>query len=371
MAHIVFEAVTKQFGETVAVDEVSFTIPDGEFFCLVGPSGCGKTTTLRLIAGLEQPTSGTVQIGEQVVNELPPQKRDITMVFQDLALFPHMTVRKNIDFSLRMQKVPENKRKELAQEAAQMVQIGDLLDRPVTELSGGQQQRVALARSAIRETGVFLLDEPLSNLDANLKIDIRGELQKLHQKLETTMVYVTHDQEEAMTMADRIAVMNKGRIQQIGTPKELYHKPTNAFVARFIGTPNINFFDTTIRKSGTETKLEHEQFILPLGINKGFSAFSEGSQVTIGVRPEDVILTNSESDGLTAAEVLYTEALGSTQYVYINLDGQEVRAEIDPGVSFDSGDQVHLSMNREKIHYFSDTGENVTQLEAPSIGQQG
>ena len=255
MATVTFEHVNKQYGDFLAVNDLNLEIGDGEFMVLVGPSGCGKTTSLRMIAGLEEITSGTLRIGDRVVNDVPPKDRDIAMVFQSYALYPHMTVRENLAFGLKLRKVPKPEIERRVNEAAETIQLQKLLDRKPKELSGGQRQRVALGRAIVREPAVFLMDEPLSNLDAKLRVQTRAEIARLHQRLETTMVYVTHDQVEAMTMGTRIAVMNEGLLQQVGTPQKLYDEPINRFVAGFIGSPSMNFVEVTIDGEGDTARL--------------------------------------------------------------------------------------------------------------------
>ena len=255
MATVTFEHVNKQYGDFLAVNDLNLEIGDGEFMVLVGPSGCGKTTSLRMIAGLEEITSGTLRIGDRVVNDVPPKDRDIAMVFQSYALYPHMSVRDNLAFGLKLRKVPKPEIERRVNEAAETIQLQKLLDRKPKELSGGQRQRVALGRAIVREPAVFLMDEPLSNLDAKLRVQTRAEIARLHQRLETTMVYVTHDQVEAMTMGTRIAVMNEGLLQQVGTPQTLYDEPINRFVAGFIGSPSMNFVEVTVDGDGDTREL--------------------------------------------------------------------------------------------------------------------
>ena len=255
MATVTFEHVNKQYGDFLAVNDLNLEIGDGEFMVLVGPSGCGKTTSLRMIAGLEEITSGTLRIGDRVVNDVPPKDRDIAMVFQSYALYPHMSVRENLAFGLKLRKVPKPEIERRVNEAAETIQLQKLLDRKPKELSGGQRQRVALGRAIVREPAVFLMDEPLSNLDAKLRVQTRAEIARLHQRLETTMVYVTHDQVEAMTMGTRIAVMNEGLLQQVGTPQTLYDEPINRFVAGFIGSPSMNFVEVTVDGNGDTARL--------------------------------------------------------------------------------------------------------------------
>ena len=255
MATVTFEHVWKKYGEVVAVNDLNLEIQDGEFMVLVGPSGCGKTTSLRMIAGLEEISQGTMRIGDRVVNDLAPKDRDVAMVFQSYALYPHMTVRDNLAFGLKLRKVPKDEIKRRVDEAARTTELTNLLDRKPKQLSGGQRQRVALGRAIVREPAVFLMDEPLSNLDAKLRVATRAELARLHQRLKTTTVYVTHDQVEAMTMGDRIAVMSNGLLQQVGSPQDLYRTPVNRFVAGFIGSPSMNFVDVEVVRDNGKTAL--------------------------------------------------------------------------------------------------------------------
>ncbi len=252
MASVTYDHITKEFGEVVAVNDLNLAIDDKEFIVLVGPSGCGKTTALRMLAGLEEITKGEVKIGDRIVNDVPPKDRDIAMVFQSYALYPHMTVYDNMAFGLKLRKTPKQDIKRRVQEAAEILGIQDMLTRKPRQLSGGQRQRVALGRAIVREPKVFLFDEPLSNLDAKLRIAMRSEITKLHQRLQTTFIYVTHDQIEAMTMATRIAVINKGVLQQLDTPQTLYDRPDNMFVAGFMGSPAMNFFKAKVRKDGSQ-----------------------------------------------------------------------------------------------------------------------
>ncbi len=259
MATVTFEHVYKRFGDFMAVNDLNLEIGDGEFMVLVGPSGCGKTTSLRMIAGLEEISEGTLRIGDRVVNDVAPKDRDIAMVFQSYALYPHMSVRDNLAFGLKLRKVPKAEIERRVKEAADTIQLGSLLDRKPKELSGGQRQRVALGRAIVREPAVFLMDEPLSNLDAKLRVQTRAEIARLHQRLKTTIVYVTHDQVEAMTMGTRIAVMNEGLLQQVGTPQALYDTPVNRFVAGFIGSPSMNFVDVTVEGTGADARLRRRR----------------------------------------------------------------------------------------------------------------
>ncbi len=288
MATVTFEHVNKQYGDFLAVNDLNLEIGDGEFMVLVGPSGCGKTTSLRMIAGLEEITSGTLRIGDRVVNDVPPKDRDIAMVFQSYALYPHMSVRENLAFGLKLRKVPKPEIERRVNEAAETIQLQKLLDRKPKELSGGQRQRVALGRAIVREPAVFLMDEPLSNLDAKLRVQTRAEIARLHQRLETTMVYVTHDQVEAMTMGTRIAVMNEGLLQQVGTPQKLYDEPINRFVAGFIGSPSMNFVEVTVDgKDDTARLVGPGDWAVPTPTRlRGIAGDIAGKKLVAGFRPE-------------------------------------------------------------------------------------
>ena len=287
MAPVTFDHVTKKFGGVTAVDDVNLAISDGEFMVLVGPSGCGKTTCLRMVAGLEEITSGTLKIGDRVVNDVAPKDRDIAMVFQSYALYPHMTVYDNLAFGLKLRHVPKADIDRRVKEAADILELGPLLARKPRELSGGQRQRVALGRAIVREPAVFLMDEPLSNLDAKLRVQTRAQIARLHQRLGTTFVYVTHDQVEAMTMGQRIAVMSAAKLQQVGSPQELYDHPANRFVAGFIGSPAMNFIDATVRGSGGQAILVSDGVDMAV---PGTYPLRDAQSVVIGMRPEHLEL---------------------------------------------------------------------------------
>src|SRR5512147_1532567 len=289
MASVTYEDVVKKFGDMAAVDHINFHVDDKEFLVLVGPSGCGKTTALRCLAGLEEITEGTIKIGERVVNDIAPKDRDIAMVFQSYALYPHLSVYDNMAFGLKLRKVPKEEIKRRVGEAAEVLGIQDLLERKPRQLSGGQRQRVAVGRAIVREPKVFLFDEPLSNLDAKLRIAMRAEISKLHQRLQTTFIYVTHDQIEAMTMASRIAVINKGILQQLDTPQNLYDHPNNLFVAGFIGSPAMNFFPGKLRKDGSKLVVDTGDFVvtIPEKFAKPYMPYVDKS-IILGIRPEDI-----------------------------------------------------------------------------------
>lgn len=355
MAGVVLDRLTKQFGSTRAVDEVNVSVAPGEFVTLVGPSGCGKSTTLRMIAGLEAPTSGRILFDEREVTTLEPRDRNIAMVFQSYALYPHMTVRGNLEYGLRKRGVPAAERAVRVRETAAMLQIGELLDRKPRELSGGQRQRVALGRALIRKPEVFLLDEPLSNLDAKLRVHMRAELTALHQAVGVTMVYVTHDQLEAMTMSDRIVVMRHGRVQQIGTPEEVYGHPLNRFVAEFIGTPSMNFVPGTL--AAGPAGLRFESPALGLGLPGRPALAANGHGVLLGIRPEDIQLVAPEAAGASAASVALVELAGPERFVFLDLGGARVIARWPASVRVGAGERVGIRFDPDKVHLFDQETE--------------
>lgn len=358
MSSVTFEHVSKKFGETYAVRDFSLQIEDGEFLVLVGPSGCGKSTTLRLLAGLEEITSGEIRIGDRVINDVPPRDRDIAMVFQSYALYPHMSVYDNMGFGLSLRHVHKDEIKRRVAAAAEMLGIRELLRRKPGQLSGGQRQRVALGRAIVRESGVFLLDEPLSNLDAKLRVQTRSELTKLHERLGTTFVYVTHDQVEAMTMATRIAVMNLGELQQVGPPKELYERPANIFVAGFIGSPAMNLIDATVvRGEDGELVLDTGSFRLPAPDDRRDELAPRiGRGVVIGIRPEHVRGSTGherqENTHPLLAHVEVAEALGNETIAYLNANGVELVARIDPRITVTAGKDLPVLLDLEGLHIF-------------------
>ncbi|MDG5759342.1 ABC transporter ATP-binding protein [Natronococcus sp. A-GB1] len=343
MARVRLEHVTKRYDDVVAVDDMNVEIEDGEFVCLVGPSGCGKSTTMETIAGLTRPSEGTVYIGDTDVTNLAPKDRGVAMVFQNIALFPHMDVFDNVSFGLRLRTFDDDEVERRVEQAADIVQLEGMLDRMPDEMSGGQRQRVAIARAIVRNPDVFLMDEPLANLDAKLRVHMRTELQRLHRELETTIIYVTHDQAEAMTMSDRIAVINAGELQQIDPPLVCYNEPANLFVAGFIGSPSMNFVRGEVVADGLETK----NFTLEFD-PAGATGVGVGDDVTLGVRPEDVHLSRNADDlsrptrGIeVTTDVL--EPMGDEIFVYLVLDeGAERTMEEDP---LDSPDQLLMSVS--------------------------
>ncbi len=359
MASITLEGVTKSYGPTLVVDKVDLQIIDGEFLVLVGPSGCGKTTTLRMIAGLESISSGIVKIGERVVNDVEPKDRDIGMVFQNYALYPHMSVYENMSFGLRLHNVEKDEIERRITETAELLGLTAVLKRKPRQLSGGQRQRVALGRAIVREPAVFLMDEPLSNLDAKLRVQTRTEILRLHKRLKNTVVYVTHDQVEAMTMAHRIVVMKDGVVQQVATPRELYSNPVNSFVAGFIGSPQMNFVDVALeRRNGS---LFAQTAGGPVAIPPQAANGAAGN-VTLGIRPEDVLLTPAPSGQSLAATVDVIETLGSEQYVFLNLgDGAQLVSRVAGDFVVRPGQAVGATFVPEKMHLFDrESGRSIT-----------
>jgi len=357
MASVTYEHVTKRFGDVVAVNDLDIKVEDKEFLVLLGPSGCGKTTTLRLLAGLEEPTEGNIYIGERVVNDVPPKDRDIAMVFQSYALYPHMSVYDNMAFGLKLRKTPKAEIERRVKEAAGILGIEELLDRKPRQLSGGQRQRVAVGRAIVREPQVFLMDEPLSNLDAKLRVHARAELSKLHQRLETTFIYVTHDQMEAMTMATRIAVQKDGVLQQLGTPQELYTSPDNLFVAGFIGSPAMNFFEASLVGSGEEMYIDAKSFRVEVPLERA-SRLKEylGREVIFGIRPEDIhdpeFCPPNIRAGRVKAKVDVTELMGNEVFLYLLTDSKSFIARVDPRTRARVGDEVEARLNMDNIRLF-------------------
>ena len=357
MAQVLMKDLNKKYDEVHAVKDVNLHIRDKEFIVLVGPSGCGKTTTLRMLAGLEEITAGEIHIGERLVNDLPPKDRDIAMVFQNYALYPHMTVYDNMAFGLKMRKFPKAEIEKRVRDAAEILGIHELLKRKPRQLSGGQRQRVAVGRAIVRHPQVFLFDEPLSNLDAKLRVQMRVELKKLHNRLETTAVYVTHDQVEAMTLGDRVVVMKDGWIQQVGEPLELYARPANKFVAGFIGSPAMNFADVTINDGGGAVTAEAQGLRLQVPAAKAAALRAyKGQTVAFGVRPEDVhMATGSDAAGLTFdATVEVVEPLGSEILLDVRAGNSAttIVARVEPTVRAKVKDSVKLAVNPDRLHFF-------------------
>jgi multiple sugar transport system ATP-binding protein len=386
MASVTFENVVKRYGNITAVSNLNLEIPDKEFLVFVGPSGCGKSTSLRMLAGLEDITEGTIYIGERPVNDVPPKDRDIAMVFQSYALYPHMSVYDNMAFALRLRAktgrlrkmvtavLARGKYKQIKEEeaeidrrvknAAKILGIEQLLPRKPRQLSGGQRQRVAVGRAIVREPKVFLFDEPLSNLDAKLRVQTRAEITKLHQQLATTFIYVTHDQTEAMTMGTRIAVMKDGLLQQVDSPQQLYDHPDNMFVAGFIGSPSMNFFDVTVKGTSDAIEVEGDGFKLPIPTEraKGLKNYI-GKQVFMGIRPEDVYdadyVAPNIHPGNIDANVEVTELMGNEVFLYLLTGGHSYIARVDPRTKAKVGADVRMVANMDNVHFFEkDTPDN-------------
>ena len=352
MASVTVRNVHKSFDDLAVIHGVSIDINDGEFLVLVGPSGCGKSTLLRMIAGLEDINDGEISIGGKVVNDLAPKTRDVAMVFQNYALYPHMTVRQNMGFSLRLRRAEKSLIRERVDNAAQILGLTQLLDRLPRQLSGGERQRVAMGRAIVRDPQVFLFDEPLSNLDAKLRVQMRTEIKALHQRLRTTSVYVTHDQVEAMTMAERIVVMNLGRVEQVGRPLDLYDRPANLFVAGFIGSPAMNFIEATGRGQDAAAA---DGTALPL---PGGGGVAEGQDLVYGVRPEDLALSINGSGIDATVEVV--EPTGSTTLVFCHMAGHEVCAEFKERHDFSPGATIRLMPRLDSVHLFErETGRRL------------
>ncbi|MFN8522650.1 MAG: sn-glycerol-3-phosphate ABC transporter ATP-binding protein UgpC [Chloroflexota bacterium] len=357
MAGVTLDHVIKQFGEVTAVNDLTIQIHDKEFLVLVGPSGCGKSTALRLIAGLEEATAGDIYIGDRRVNDVAPKDRDIAMVFQSYALYPHMTVYDNLAFGLKLRKTPKAEIDRRVKEAADILGLANLLKRKPKQLSGGQRQRVALGRAIVREPLVFLMDEPLSNLDAKLRVQTRAELIKLHQRLQTTVIYVTHDQVEAMTMGHRIAVMRDGILQQLDTPQTLYDRPANMFVAGFIGSPAMNFFDGKLGGSESEMHVENGTLKLPVpGGKTNQLKAALGRDVSFGIRPEDIHHTserpNAPASQRASVEVEVVEPLGSEQFVYLRAGSAEFTARMPARATVTPGEKLDVVFDTDKMHVF-------------------
>jgi len=367
MTTVRLEEVTKRFGNLTAVADVSFTIEDGEFFVLLGPSGCGKTTTLRSIAGLELPTEGTITFDGEDVTDKKPAERDISMVFQNYALYPHKTVRENIAFPLTLSRrsYADDDIEERVHDVAEMLEISDQLDKHPKNLSGGQQQRVALGRSIIREPRAFLMDEPLSNLDAKLRIQMRSELKQLHDQLEVTTVYVTHDQVEAMSLADRICVLNDGEVQQIGTPHEIFDYPQNTWVGGFIGSPPMNFLHGSLERSvdGAYVAGRSFEYRIQDGHAEAIVDHDTAETVTLGIRPRDFEIVDTAGEETIPATVVTVEPTGERSILTVDVDGREIKIETEPRTYADArGETVHL--RPVKTYCYDAEGELVSAPDA-------
>jgi len=362
MAKIELDDVSKVYGEGVqAVDDISLTVEDGELLVLVGPSGSGKSTTLRMIAGLEDVTDGEIRIDGEVVNEVQPQNRDIAMVFQSFALYPHRSVRENMSFPLEARGRVQDEIDRTIEETAEVLGISELLDRKPTELSGGQQQRVALGRAIVRDPRAFLLDEPLASLDAKLRKEMRAEVGRLQNDLDATMVHVTHNQEEAMTLGDRIAVMNNGEIQQLAPPEVAYTEPTNRFVAGFIGEPSMNFI---------VGRIEGDRFVsgddsIELTLSPQFASADLDGDLTLGIRPEHVSIAEEPGDHTITGSAVVTELLGDAKVVHVDIGGNEYMAKVSPDYDVEAGETVHLHLDPAEHHLFDGVGETAERVTPP------
>ena len=392
MAEIEFIHVSKMYGETPAVRDLNLQVAEGEFVVLVGPSGCGKTTALRMVAGLEEITSGEIRIGDRVVNDLAPRDRDIAMVFQNYALYPHKSVYENLAFGLRMRKVPKDEQRTRVENIAKKLGLADMLDRRPAQLSGGQRQRVAMGRAIVREPKAFLMDEPLSNLDAKLRVQMRAEIAQIQKALQVTTLYVTHDQVEAMTMGDRVAVMRDGELQQLDTPQHIYDMPANIFVASFVGSPPMNFFEATVDADGT--RLRFGETALELGA-RGLREYN-GKRIAVGIRPEEVREASGWDGARVRGRVVLVEALGAEQLIHIEITATPLeRADLvdaaaqSPGPSlgveelersvtllgrFDRhllltpGEAVEVAIDPRLLHFFDiETGVALTAVDAPAV----
>jgi multiple sugar transport system ATP-binding protein len=367
MSRVIFDSVTKLYsgGGAAAVSNLNLEVEDEEFLVLVGPSGCGKSTAMRMVAGLEEISEGRIIIGDRVVNDLPPKDRNVAMVFQSYALYPHMTVRDNLAYPLKLRKVAKAEREQRVREAARILDIEAYLDRKPKALSGGQRQRVALGRAIVRNADLFLMDEPLSNLDAKLRVQTRAELVKLHDRVRTTTIYVTHDQTEAMTMGDRIAVLSLGVLQQLDTPQNLYDNPANKFVAGFIGSPSMNFTDVTIESADGKLWAVTPGFkmVVPANATQGLGNFV-GKTVTMGIRPEHLIEKSRIPGGapegsLIPVTVDVVELLGNEIFVYLTNRGQVMTARMPPDIHLERGQNIEVAAESDKLHFFDPQTEAV------------
>ena len=360
MADVTLRKVIKRYDDVEAVRGIDLDIADHEFVVLVGPSGCGKSTTLRMIAGLEDITGGDIMIGGDVVNDVPPKDRDIAMVFQNYALYPHMTVAENMSFGLRLKNFPKAEIKERVTEAARMLDITDLIDRKPKQLSGGQRQRVAMGRAIVRHPKVFLFDEPLSNLDAKLRVQMRIEIKKVHQKVRTTTVYVTHDQVEAMTLADRVVVMNNGRIEQVGAPTELYHNPATRFVAGFIGSPAMNFMPCRLEEVGGKLHIrltDRIAFALPPARASRYKSVGRNEKLVLGLRPEHITDASAHPEpGFEEFETVLDviEPMGSETLIYFTMEGAQICGKVNPNVDVQAGKPVRLAVDLNNMHLLNE-----------------
>ncbi len=355
MASVTITNVWKYYGKTAAVRDLNLVCEDGEFLCVLGPSGCGKSSTLRMLAGLEHISAGDILFGERRINDIPPKDRDIAMVFENYALYPHKTVYDNIANSLRLRRLDKSTIDQKVQKAAQMLEIDHLLDRRPGELSGGQKQRTAIGRAIVREPELFLFDEPIAHLDAKLRAHMRVELKLMQRELGTTMIYVTHDQLEALSMADRVAVMHDGVLQQFGPPQEVYYKPANQWVAGFVGEPPMNFLDCEIVEEGDVVSIRHSNFTTALLPEQAATLRESGSAraVTLGIRPEEVAIDSDTSERAFSGSVMLTEPLGGDLLVDVALKDSKVLVKTKPSYQGGRGDTCHLTFDRSRWHLFS------------------
>mgnify|MGYP000008804736 CR=1 FL=1 len=366
MVRVRYDEVTKRYGNEIGAKNIDITVEDGEFAVLLGPSGCGKTTTLRCLAGLTDPTEGEIRIDGTDITDRHPKNRDIAMVFQELALYPHMGVAANIGYPLKVEGIDRATRRERVEDVAETLDIGELLDRETDELSGGQRQRVAIGRAIIRRPSVFLMDEPLASLDAKLKVEMRNEIKKLQRELGITTLYVTHDQEEAMTLGDKLVVMNDGTVQQVGTPAEVYHDPANQFVAGFIGSPSMNFLRVRREAAGSQRVVAANDATFSFSVERLPTAVDDTDPFVLGVRPQYFSVHQSPIDGAAKAEVTVTEPMGDEQLLTVQFDGDDreiaVRAPFD--VSVTRGDTIWLGVSGERAYVFDvETGARIRQTE--------
>ncbi len=357
MASVTYRNVYKRWGDVIAVNDFNLEVADKEFMVFVGPSGCGKSTSLRLLAGLEEISDGEILIDDRIVNDVPPKDRDIAMVFQSYALYPHMSVYDNMAFGLKLRKTPKDEIDRRVKEAAEILGISQFLDRKPKALSGGQRQRVAVGRAIVRDPKVFLFDEPLSNLDAKLRVQTRAEISKLWQRLGTTFIYVTHDQVEAMTMASRIAVMKDGLLQQVDTPQHLYDHPNNVFVAGFIGSPSMNFFDATLVEADGKLFADGGTFRLEvIGDARDLARKHKAKEVVMGIRPEDVQAKQYAAPGISpsymTAKVDVTELMGNEIFCYMLTGNKSFMARLDPRTQVHPGEIIDLVVNMDNVHFF-------------------
>src|SRR5882724_3679639 len=373
MAQVTLRKVIKKYDEVLAVRGIDLDITDKEFIVLVGPSGCGKSTTLRMIAGLEEISGGDIAIGGDVVNDVPPKDRDIAMVFQNYALYPHMNVYENMSFGLKLKRRPKDEIDRRVKQAAQILDITELLDRKPKQLSGGQRQRVAMGRAIVRDPKVFLFDEPLSNLDAKLRVQMRTEIKKVHQKVRTTTVYVTHDQVEAMTLADRVVVMRAGIIEQIGTPNDLYHSPKTRFVAGFIGSPAMNFIPCRLEENAGALSLrlgDRVSVPVPASRIQSYRAHA-GKELVLGLRPEHLTETHAHAEPGTAElafPVDVVEPMGMETMVYVTVNGVEVCARVDPGAALSAGETMRFLADLRHMHLIDPASDRVIEVPPDARG---